>query len=74
MSLALDGLRDLIILKTSDSVTFLMLKVGSVVLTGHISVYSGEKHYVIVATESIKYHVNNELPRPDKGNTLSPPT
>lgn len=43
--ITLNGLRDLIILIISDSVTFLMLKASSIVLTAHCA---------IAATESIK--------------------
>ena len=53
-SFALHDLRDLIILITSDSGTFLMLKAGSIVFVGHTLIRSAEKPCAIAATESTK--------------------
>lgn len=46
--------RDMMVLKTSDSVGFLMRKAVSVVLNGQILMHSIEKKSAMVATESIQ--------------------
>ncbi len=54
LSFTLDYLRDLIVLITSESLTGLILKTGSTVVTGQTLVYAGGKQRVIVSTESTK--------------------